>query len=101
MTRISSLPGWAYDKVTINKGQSKDFLAGVTVSNPDIMKTGDLTKFVLELKTTGEINIFSDRDLYRPLISAFDPQPIDVQYISLSNFYDKVDFYFDCRPLAS
>lgn len=45
------------------------------------------------------IELFSEDDLYNPLVSAVDPHPIDVKYISFKNYQsESIKFYYGFWP---
>lgn len=62
---------------------------------PNILSQWKKKKFVFEVNHDGVINLFSEVDPYKPLITAFDPLPVHVEYISFKNHLpEKMSFYF-------
>lgn len=56
-------------------------------------------KFVLEVSTAGDIKLYSELDLYKPLLSYFDPKVIEFDYISFKNYKtEKLDFFYGHIP---
>lgn len=47
----------------------------------------------------GLIQLFSENDLYNPLISTFDPMPIRPHYVSFKNYMSEyLKFYYGFWP---
>ena len=47
--------------------------------------------------TAGEIKVFKGESKYKPLISAFDPNPIPIKYFAFAGFEDhNVHYFYDC-----
>lgn len=66
---------------------------------PQILSPYKRKKFVFEMTMDGEINLFSQDDLVRPLLHTYDPMPIKVEMISFRNYdNEKLIFYFGNRP---
>lgn len=56
-------------------------------------------KFVLEVSKDGDIKLYSEDQPYRPLVKAYDPNPVPFQYISLKNTNNaKLHFYYGNPP---
>lgn len=66
---------------------------------PNILNPWKKTKFVFEVKQDGRINLFSEVDPYKPIITTFDPWPVDVEYLSFKNYLpEKTWFYYGNLP---
>lgn len=51
--------------------------------------------FVIPCRPDGEINIYREG---HKIVQAFNPNPLDVNYVSLGCFdSDAVDYYYNCR----
>lgn len=66
---------------------------------PNVLSEEGQKKFVIEITTQGEIKLYSEDNPYRPLAVAFDPNPIDINYISFKNHNsEKLQFYYGNPP---
>lgn len=62
---------------------------------PNILTLWKRKKFVFEVNHEGVINLFSEDDPYKPLITTFDPMPVRMEYISFKNYLpEKMYFYY-------
>lgn len=89
--------GWMNSRVEIRKRWNGPVIASVSV--PNVMSLVKRRKFVIEVSHDGWINLFSDHDLYKPLISAYDPVPVHVNWLGFKNKQGvPVKFYYDYQP---
>lgn len=45
------------------------------------------------------IHLYGEDDLYNPLISAFDPVPVPINYVSFKNYMtEHLEFYYGYWP---
>lgn len=67
---------------------------------PNMLSEYKRTKFVFQVRNDGLIQLFSEYDIYNPLVTVFDPVPIKVEYVSAKNrFPEKMIFnYGDLVP---
>lgn len=62
---------------------------------PNILSKYKRTKFVFEVRTDGLIRLTSEFDTFNPLLVAFDPVPIKMEYFSAkTSFPEKVTFNY-------
>lgn len=72
------------------------------IRRPNILSKLQKIKFVLEVSTTGEIKLYHHENPYRPLVQAFDPNPVLIKYISFKNYKnEKLDFFYGNPPRES
>lgn len=89
--------GWVNSRVEIRKRWNGPILA--TAITPNVLSDVKRKKFVIEVTTAGYIRVYSEDDLVKPLVAAFDPKPINIKYLGFKNSKDEiVKFYFDYRP---
>lgn len=89
--------GWMNTRIEIRKRMNGPILA--SVNTPNIMSMIKRKKFVIEVTTDGWINVYSDADLYKPLISAYDPNPVPVNWLGFKSIEGlPVKFYYDYEP---
>lgn len=53
---------------------------------PNILSEYKRTKFVFQVRDDGLIELFSEYDIHNPLLTAFDPVPIKMEYFSAKNW---------------
>ena len=91
--------GHGNERISIQKGKDRKILSELDVKEP-LNPTG-ARKFVVEVTTSGEIRVFWEDDLFKPIISAFDPEPFEINYFSLdTDRSGYIRFYYDCRPFS-
>lgn len=89
--------GWRNTRVEIRKRWSGPLLGWVEA--PNVLSPLVKQKFVLEVTVDGWIHLWSDKDLLHPLISAYDPKPINVNWLGFRSTDDApVKFYYDYQP---
>lgn len=67
---------------------------------PNILSRYKRTKFVFQIRNDGLIQIFSEHDIYNPLLTVFDPVPVKLKYVSAKSLLpEKMVFnYGDLMP---
>lgn len=53
---------------------------------PHILSQYRRKKFVFEVQVDGVIRLFSEDDPYKPMIAAYDPQPVQLHYLSFKSW---------------
>lgn len=109
------------DYIVIKKRINGVVLADGYVS--DVLSDTELKKFVLDItegkfafvhmqlkfwkihhhicpfRTDGFIKLYSEMDLFNPIITAYDPIPLKIKYVSYRNlFSEKLSFYYGFYP---
>lgn len=53
---------------------------------PNTLSEYKRTKFVFEVSDSGLVQLFSEFDPYNPMLTAFDPVPVPINYLSFKNW---------------
>lgn len=62
---------------------------------PNVLSQWKRKKFVFEVQTDGLINLWSEDNAYKPLLSTWDPTPVKMEYLSFKNWLpEKMHFYY-------
>lgn len=85
---------WMNSRIEIRKRSNGPIIAKAVV--PNVLSNMRAKMFIVEVTEDGWIRVFSEDDHVKPLISTFDPIPVDVKYVSFSSYGDEpVKFYYD------
>lgn len=69
---------------------------------PRILSVSSPKKFVFEVALSGEINLYSEDNPLVPLLTAFDPKPFSINYLTYRTVYKQDStFYISDIPLDS
>lgn len=94
---FSVLGGLGNSRVIIRKKINGAVLADEFV--PNLLNLWKRQKFVLEITQWGEVKLYHESNLYRPIVQGFDPVPLKVDYLSFKNLVDEhIDFFYDNNP---
>lgn len=90
------LGGFGNTRIMIRKRSNGVLLADVIVPNSlNVLKR---KQFVFEVLNDGEIRLFGE-DSLKPLLTAFDPKPLNIAYISFKNLNnEKLSFFYGYNP---
>ncbi|KAJ6636133.1 hypothetical protein Bhyg_14720 [Pseudolycoriella hygida] len=89
---------WGDTRLVIRDKKGDKDIAHLYVKLPPNNKT---TKYLFEIKNTGYINVYMDSQT-EPIISAFDPEPLRVNYISFSSKEEeKTEYFYNCPSTLS
>lgn len=66
------------------------------IGRPNLLNGRVPVKFVLEISTNGLIALYSSHDPFTPLITAQDPTPLPIKYLSFASKNSLVQYYFQC-----
>lgn len=84
-------------RVIIRKRINGAVLANVYV--PNALNALKRKKFILDVLATGELELYSEDDLFTPIATAFDPNPIKLQYVSFKNLQsERLNFFYGYYP---
>lgn len=71
----------------------------VSVPWPNVLSDSRRKKFVLEITSEGMIKLFMEDSPYLPVLRAFDPEPVKVQFMSFKNYLtEHIDFWWGDKP---
>lgn len=88
--------GFGNTRIMIRKRTNGVLLADAII--PNILNVLKKKQFVFEVSMDGEIKLYGE-DQLRPLLVAFDPQPLTIAYISFKNVNDgKLCFFYGYNP---
>jgi len=88
------LGGWGNTRAVLRK-KIRNY-AFVDVEAKNILSPVRPLKVVIEVSKDGHINVFTDNNV-EPLLSAYDPNPLPVKYISFASFeYANVEYLYNC-----
>lgn len=82
------------DNSLISIGRKIDGVIMGQVYEQNILSPFDLTTLVVEISNTGQIIIWSSRNVYEPLLVVVDPNPLDVKYIGFASS-GRTQFFWD------
>lgn len=84
-----------YFHVQIRRRKTGQVLA--KVGRPNLISSKYPVKFVLEITKDGHIALFSSHDPFTPLLTAYDPHPLPIRFLSFASYRQNlVQFYFNC-----
>lgn len=85
---------WMNSRIEIRKRINGPIIAKAVV--PNVLSSTKLNYFVIEVTADGYIRVFSKDDRVKPLISTFDPNPVDINYLGFSSYMNEpVKFFYD------
>lgn len=66
---------------------------------PNIISDSRRTKFVFEVMVNGRVQLYSDVNPNKPILSFFDPKPVHIQFVSFkSDSNERVEFFWGKNP---
>lgn len=84
-------------RVIIRKRIDGAVLANVHV--PNVLNPLKRKKFILDVLESGEIEMYSEDDLFNPIVTAFDPNPVKFEFVSFKNLLsEKLNFFYGYYP---
>lgn len=61
----------------------------------EVLSANSRKKFVIDITRDGDIKLYSEENLYRPIVHAFDTNPLSVEYMSLKTVSgDNVEMFY-------
>lgn len=81
-------------QVQIRRHIGRDVIANI--GKPNLLNDKTPVKFLLEITKDGFIALYSSYDPFTPLITAHDPKPLPIKYISFASKDSLVQYYFMC-----
>lgn len=88
------LGGTGFFHIQIRRRKGKEVLA--KLGRPNLLNPRVPIKFVLEISKDGQIAIYSQHDPFVPLITAHDPNPLPIKFLSFASKDTLSQFYFNC-----
>lgn len=89
--------GFRNTRVLIRKRINGAVLADVYW--PNVLSEWKKKKFVFEVTLGGEIQLYSEDNPYKPMVTAFDPKPITIDYMSFRNLArETLSLYYGNAP---
>lgn len=89
--------GFRNNRILIRKRINGAVLADVYF--PNVLSPWKKQKFVFEINIGGDIYLYSDHDPYKPLVTAFDPNPITLEFLSFRNLWkESLQFWYGNAP---
>jgi len=86
--------GWGNSRVLIRKKKSNNTITDLSVD--DVLSPFKPLKILVEIKNNGYINVYLNNKA-EPFISAYDPDPVHVKYVSFASFQtSQVEFLYNC-----
>lgn len=84
-------------RIIIRKRINGAILANVYA--PNMLNALKKTKFILDVTVNGEIFLYSENDLFTPVVYAYDPSPIKFTYVSFKNYEsERLNFFYGYYP---
>lgn len=89
--------GWNNKRIILRKRIQGAVLANVYW--PNIITDCRRKKFVFEVTRDGDIKLYSDDSPFKPILVAYDPSPMKLEFISFKNYLtEKIEFFWGNNP---
>lgn len=91
------LGGWGNRRILLRKRINGAILADVYW--PNVISEWKRKKFIFQISKEGDIYLYSEDNPYKPLLTAFDPEPAQIEFISFKNHLtEKIEFFWGNNP---
>lgn len=89
--------GWGNTRITIRKRIDGYPLADVVL--PNVLNVLKKKEFIFEVTLDGELKLYTEENVYTPVLVAYDPKPLKLEYVSFKNHEsEKLAFYYGYDP---
>lgn len=91
------LGGWGNQRIILRKRIDGAVLADVYW--PNVLSEYKKKKFVFQISKEGDIYLYSEDNQYKPILTAYDPQPYEIEFLSFKNkLTENIDFLWGNNP---
>lgn len=90
--------GWGNQRIILRKRINGAILADVYW--PQVLSEWKRKKFVFEVSLDGTIYLYSEDNKYKPILTAFDPRPVKIEFLSFKNkLTEHIEFFWGNNPV--